>query len=314
MVRRRLAVLLVLALAGCAVRGAPPAGWQAPLGREHPLAGRIWDVDGDRFVAPAALTGRLAAARFVLLGERHDHPDHHRLQAEIVRALVDAGRRPAVAFEMLTTDQAPALARHLATAPRDAAGLGAAVGWGQSGWPDWVLYQPIADVALGAGLPIVAANLPPALARAVAREGLAPLPATFVERFALACPLPDEAGLADEIRAGHCHHLPEARISRMVLAQRARDAHMAGRLLEAPPDGAVLIVGAGHVHRERGVPHYLRGGSAAGPVVSVAFVEVVEGHHEAREYARRGGARPAFDYLWFTARMDDEDACARFRR
>ena len=38
-------------LVGCAA--APTAidlgAWQAPLGREHPLTGRIWDVKASRF-------------------------------------------------------------------------------------------------------------------------------------------------------------------------------------------------------------------------------------------------------------------------
>src|SRR2546430_14763230 len=91
-----------------------------------------------------ALAAAVSAARFALLGERHDHPEHHEFQAWLLRRMVESGRRPALAFEMLDTTQAPALARHLATAPRDAAGLGDAVGWGASGWPDWRLYQPIA--------------------------------------------------------------------------------------------------------------------------------------------------------------------------
>ena len=49
----------------------------------------------------------IAAARdFVLLGEKHDNPDHHRLQAWMIDALVARGRRPAIAMEMLDAEQA----------------------------------------------------------------------------------------------------------------------------------------------------------------------------------------------------------------
>ncbi|MGZ9157183.1 MAG: ChaN family lipoprotein [Candidatus Binatia bacterium] len=34
---------------------------------------------------------RLARAEFVLLGEKHDNPDHHWLQAEVLRGLIAAG-------------------------------------------------------------------------------------------------------------------------------------------------------------------------------------------------------------------------------
>ena len=45
------------------------------------------------------------------------------------------GRRPALGFEMLATDDAPAVIRYLARSPKDAAGLGDAVNWARSGWP-----------------------------------------------------------------------------------------------------------------------------------------------------------------------------------
>src|SRR5437762_2420086 len=133
----------------------------------RPLSKRasIGSVVAGWVVAGAACGTAVSGARCVLLGERHDHPEHHQFQAWLLRRMVDAGRRPAVAFEMLDTTQAPALARHLAAAPRDAAGLGEAVGWRAAGWPAWRLYQPIADTALAAGLPIVAANLPATAAR-----------------------------------------------------------------------------------------------------------------------------------------------------
>jgi len=175
--RRFVPLVLVLALtsAASAVEPAAPG-----LGYDHPLTGRVWDVTHSRFVTLDTLATAVSAARFALLGERHDHPEHHQFQAWLLRRMVEAGRRPAVAFEMLDTTQAPALARHLAAAPRDAAGLGDAVGWRASGWPAWRLYQPIAETALAAGLPIVAGNLPATAARAVARGDLGALDPALV--------------------------------------------------------------------------------------------------------------------------------------
>jgi uncharacterized iron-regulated protein len=138
---------------------APP--WVAPLAQHTPITGEIRDLRNGRTVTPTALVERLAAADFVLLGERHDNADHHRLQAWIADRLVAQDRAYALAFEMIDRDQSAKLDAYLATAPRDAAELGAAIGWNESGWPDWSLYQPIAAAALSRDLPILAANLPP---------------------------------------------------------------------------------------------------------------------------------------------------------
>lgn len=315
----RLLALVVALLAACAGRpGAIDLGaWQAPLGREHPLTGRIWDTRVERFVTSEKLVAKLAGARYVLLGERHDNPDHHRAQAALVRALLATGRRPAVAFEMFTADDAPAIARHLAAAPRDAAGLAGAVNWKRSGWPDWAHYQPIAQAALDLDLPVVAANLAPATARALARGHRAALPEHLATRYGLDRPLPGaaQATLTGEIHRAHCGHVPAERLEGMVLAQRARDAMLADSMLGAERDGAVLIAGAGHVRSDRGVPLYLRARAPHASIATVAPLEVREGWMEPAQYSGIfDNGRLPFDWVWFTPRMDDGDPCARLQR
>jgi uncharacterized iron-regulated protein len=311
--RQLAAVVLLLLVLVARARAAEPPG--AGLGQDHPLNGRIWDVARARFVTRDELAGAVSGARFALLGERHDHPEHHALQAWLVRRMTEAGRRPAVAFEMLDTTQAAALARHLAAAPRDAEGLGDAVGWKTSGWPEWRLYQPIAEAALAAGLPIVAANIPSAVARAAVRGDLSGLDVALVRRHGLDRPAPTQRALEDEIRAAHCGALPDRLIPGMVLAQRARDATMAERLVAAgATDGAVLIAGAGHVRSDLGVPAALATLAPDARVAAVAFVEVTDDWTAPPDYAAPFGAgRLPFDYVWFTARADNADHCARLR-
>jgi uncharacterized iron-regulated protein len=315
---RRLALAVTLVVVGCATGpGRIDLGaWQAPLGRAHPLVGRIWDVRAGRFVDSDAVVAGVVRARYVLLGERHDNPDHHRVQAALLRAMLAAGRRPAVAFEMFTADDAPVLARQLAAAPRDAAGLARAVDWKRSGWPDWSYYEPIAQAALDRDLPIVAANLAPATVRAIARGNPDALTADFKERYALDRPLPDggQAALTAEIRDAHCGALPADRVGSMVLAQRARDAMLADKLLASRPDGAVLIAGEGHTRLDRGVPAYLRAREPSATIASVAPMEVRDDWTRPLDYAASLGGTLPYDWLWFTPRMSDDDPCERFRR
>jgi uncharacterized iron-regulated protein len=294
------ALLAALVLAGAA----PLPEWQSPLGRDHPLTGTIWDVRAAAPITRDTLVARLAARRFVLLGEKHDNPDHHRLQAWTVAELVAAGRRPAVAFEMFRADQADAIARHLAVSPGDARGLGDALDWHRSGWPAWSMYAPIVDVALRAKLPLIAANLSTAATAALLRGGVAALDPAEVTRLGLDRSLPDDVRqrLAAEIRDGHCGQLPERAIEPFILVQRARDAHMAAAMRGAGGDGAVLIAGAGHVRRDMGVPRL----QPEGETGSVAFVEVRADVTVAPALA--------VDYVWLTPRVDDRDPCERFRK
>ena len=306
---------VVVGLVSCAARSTVAlAPWQAPLEREHPLTGRIWEVRAGRFVGADAVVARLAGARYVLLGEKHDNPDHHAIQAALVRALLATGRRPAVAFEMLTAEQAPALARHLAAAPRDAAGLADAVNWKRSGWPDFVYYQPIVQAGLDAGVPIVAANLAPATVRSVARGDAGALPSDLAARYALDRPLAPaaQARLTAEIRDSHCGHLPAARVDSMVLAQRTRDAAFTESLVRADTDGAVLIAGVGHARADHGVPLYLAVRDPKASIAVVAPLEVRDTLTKPEDYATLFDGALPFDFVWFTPRMDYSDPCAQF--
>jgi uncharacterized iron-regulated protein len=309
-------LVAVILFAGCRT-GSAGAPWQSSVNREHPLVGRIWDVAGGRFVDENGVFARIAAARYVLLGEKHDNPDHHVLQARMIRALTAAGRRPAVAFEMFTPSQVGPLARYLAAHPREGAGIGEAVNWNASGWPEWAMYEPIAEAALDAGLPIIAANLNNEHVRAVGRQGMGALDTTFVRRHGLDQPLPADVRetMAEEIRDSHCGHAPEDRIGAMIGVQRARDAQMAETLLTASGnDGAVLIAGDGHVRNDYGVPAYVRRVDPGARPVSVAFIEVDAKRANAESYAERLGGRLPFDYVWFTPAVDDEDPCEKFRK
>jgi uncharacterized iron-regulated protein len=307
------AAYVAVVASGCAV-----GSWKSAFGRDHPLAGRIWDVSAAKFVDRQTLAGRLARADFVLLGERHDNPDHHRLQAEVLRGLIALGRRPAVGFEMFGIDDSAAIANHLAIAPNDAAGLGEAVNWNQRGWPDWAMYQPIAEAALEAKLRIVATNLPLATARRMRSHGLTVLEASRRRELGLDQPLPDaiSARMAADIRNAHCGHASEESVKTMIGIQRARDAQMAQSLIAAAAghDAAVLITGAGHARADYGIPVYLNAKAASKQVISIAFFEVAEQKTAPLEYARPyGNGRLPFDYLWFTPRVDNEDPCEKFK-
>jgi uncharacterized iron-regulated protein len=261
-------------------------------------------------VSEADLLEAAAAADFVLIGERHGNRDHHRLQAEIVSALQRDARRPrALAFEMIAAERQLDLVEYLDAHPGDAAGLGAAVDWAASGWPDWRLYQPIAGAALANGAQIVAADLSEEQKRAVFDRGAQGLRRSFVRRtgldrdFALAL----MSDLEDEPRDVHCAKASPEDLGGMYQVQRARDAMLADRLAAASGGaGGILIAGNGHVRNDRGVPWYLARLRPTARMLSIALMEV-------QDDQRRPPVDLPYDYVWFTARVDDgDDPCAAF--
>jgi uncharacterized iron-regulated protein len=311
------ALVVILGCVAFAVSGCSVTSWKSTFGRNHALTGRIWDVSSARFIDRQSFVTRLARADFVLLGEKHDNPDHHQLQAEILRSLIARRRRPAVGFEMFGLDDATAIAGHLAAAPNDAAGLGGAVNWNKRGWPNWAMYQPIAAAALQAKLRIVATNLPLATARKMSRDGLAALEPSVRRELGLDQPLSDAmfVTIAADIRNAHCGYGSDESVKAMVSVQRARDAQMAQSLIAAgDTDGAILVAGAGHVRKDYAIPVYLTHKVPGKQVISMAFLEVVDQKPEPQNYALEyPNGRLPFDYVWFTPRVDDENPCEKFK-
>jgi uncharacterized iron-regulated protein len=279
------------------------------LHRDHPLVGKIWN--GAAFVDAQALDAAVGSAHFVLLGETHDNPDHHALQARLVRVAAH-GRKPAIVFEMLDVSQQGALD----AAPRTADAIAEAVNWSHGGWPDFSLYRPIFDAALEAGLPIVAGNFTRAQMSAIVRQGAAKLPpdiATVLQREGGLSAETSEAEKA-EMRAEHCGQLPESLLGPMVLAQHARDTQLAIRMAHSD-QGSILIAGSGHVRSDRGVPVHLAILAPGRAIVSVAFLEASPEMQQPQDYAAAFGApRLPFDFVVFTPAAQREDPCKQLEQ
>lgn len=101
-----LSVAAFIAASSTTLAAEPPTPpWQSPEFQEHPLVGQIIDVDTGEQLPVDTVLKRAAKARFLILGERHDNPDHHSIQAWVMEQMVERGRRPALVYEMLEADE-----------------------------------------------------------------------------------------------------------------------------------------------------------------------------------------------------------------
>ena len=292
--------------------------WTSELGQKNQLVGKVFD--GREFVSKDRLIDRIASTPYVLLGEVHDNPDHHRLQARMIRAMVDAGRRPAVVLEMLPRSVQSEIDGYLANEGANAAGFGAALDWEKRGWPDWTMYQPILEVVLSAGLKVFAGNLPKQKTREIAKQGYEALDGQFAwKAWGLDKPLPTslQKRLNTTLQEGHCNMLPQTALPAMRKVQRVRDASMADALLAAGAqsgDGAVLIAGGGHVRSDFAVPFYLKQRGAGSQWVSVQFTPVHGDSFDPLNFIRKNAEADGHVIYVFTPSADDIDHCVELRK
>jgi uncharacterized iron-regulated protein len=244
----------------------------------------IIDVRDQAMLSEAELVERLREADLVILGELHDHSEHHRLQARLVAALQPV----AVVLEMVTLGQQPILDGHTG----DTTGLGAQLRWSERGWPDFAHYRPILDAVLAGGAALIAGDLDRTTIRAIVEDGTAAaFDPAWRTRTGLAEPLPPllEAALLEELARSHCGRIPAARLPRIAEVQRARDALLAERMVTASTAGlVVLIAGKGHARTDRGVPWYLQRLAPERSVASLGFL------------TRPPDPTAPFDLVWLT--------------
>ena len=291
----RIALLVAAALLSACQASLPalPA-WQSPQGLQHPELGQIVELRTGARLTPEQLLTRLAAAPKVLVGERHDNPDHHALQLWLLRALAAQRQQGSLLLEMLTPDQQVKVEQVRAAiavgqAPQDILG---ALNW-QPGWA-WSVYGPLVQHALLQPYPLLAANLE----RREVMQIYAQVPQL---QGPASTAQPVREALLEQIRQSHCNLLPESQLPAMLAVQQQRDRRMAEALLAAPAP-SLLFAGAFHVRRELGVPLHLQDLGAAEGVQVLILAEV--GSQVSTASA---------DYVWYTPAQPEQDHCAKLR-
>ncbi len=286
--------LLLLLLSACQTLPPLPE-WQSPEGRGHADLGAIVDLRSGERLSAAQLVQQLAEADYVLVGERHDNPDHHALQLWLLQALAERRSQGSLLLEMLTPEQQPAVARTQTQLRRGepVEDLPTTLAW-SPGWP-WRLYGPLVSYALAQPFSLMPANLTRAEIGQIYRE----VPHLHDGEST-------RAEVAEALRAqivdSHCGMLPDSQVPAMLAVQQQRDRRMAARLLAAPKP-TMLIAGGFHARRDLGAPLHLRDLGGSGNVQVLMLAEVGE----------RVAAQQA-NFVWYTAAQPAKDYCEQMRK
>lgn len=272
--------------------------WQSPRERDHPRLGEIVDLRTGASVTAGQLLDELAGASLLLLGEKHDNPDHHALQLWLLQALEKRRVQGALVMEMLTVDQQETVTQvqtkmTKGTRPAD---LPLALNW-HKGW-DWSQYSALVTHVLAQPYPLLAGNLNRDALMAIYRQ-----PPELLGRESTRADVTER--LSAHIREAHCNKLPETQLPAMLAVQQQRDRSMAKVLLDAPKP-AVLIAGAYHVRYDLGVPLHVRDLQGIDDVATGNVEQRVLIFAEADQDVLAGSA----DFVWYTPAVAEQDYCA----
>lgn len=236
-----------------------------------------------------ALIDRLAEARVVYVGERHDRVDDHRAQRVILEALHARDPQLAIGFEMFQQPYQGALDAYV-EGSIDEEELLRRTDWEHRWGFDFAMYRPLVAFGPEHRVPLVALNAPQEITRTIAREGLTGLD----EATRRALPHLDETVAAHRARVaealqGH-EGMTEAMLERFYTAQLVWDETMAKNVAShlASHEGRMIVfAGVMHVARDAIPERAARRG--AGPFA------IVTPEDELPE-------APPADFVWLTPR------------
>lgn len=282
-------LLLLLCVSGIAANAQELPSWISPEGLSDPHLGQVLDTANGIWLTPAMLVESLVSASHVLVGEKHDNPDHQRLQLWLLQNVHKARPQGALLMEMIDPSQQAAVDRLQGEAPPDAS-LREELEWG-AGW-DWTVYGPLVRWGLAKPERLLAANLATDEMNAIYQK-----PEELADIYS------QEArdALNHAIAISHCGKLPESQFPAMLAIQQQRDQRMVQQLVEAPTP-ALLLAGNYHVRKDLGVPLHWPAEGPPAPLV-VMLVEA-------------GGALPdrtQADFVWLTAAQPETDYCAKWQ-
>jgi uncharacterized iron-regulated protein len=157
-----LAVLFLLAQAAQAPSPGPP-----PPAATTYVPQRVYDTRRGAFTDFETMVADLAQADVILVGEQHDDPNTHRLEAAVLEGMARRRVAVTVSLEMFERDVQPSLDAYLAGTMAEEDFLKTA-----RPWPRYVTdYRTLVEFAKAQRWPIVAANVPRKIAADIAKSG-----------------------------------------------------------------------------------------------------------------------------------------------
>ena len=240
------------------------------------------------------LSKDMQTADFILLGEKHDNPKHHEIQADILQTFLKPG--DLVVFEMINSDQQPVIDDYLAGKISNA-DLEGRLNWKDSGWPSWDYYGPLFFAAKAANAQILYGSYPRKVLMKQAMLKIA-RPKILNDDMMVA--------LDSDIEKSHCGMLPADMIRPMSNLQILKDDLMSRQLLtRSPASKAFLIAGNGHTRKDRAVPRHLTHSGAT----NIFVLGLIEESAEPDEWELFS----TYDAIWITEGLGltHEDYCNR---
>ena len=300
--------------------------------RHDPLIGKIVNTKSTNTISFDTLIDEIKSYDVIYLSEKHDNPDHHAFQADVIQALVEQGNTPVLGFEFFSMDNTPDILNFLDSAKVAhskksdkiiAADLRYKLGWQNQSDEMWQFYFDLLTLARDQKLAAAGIDLSTTLKRRITRKGIDGLSALEKEQLFsthLVDPTYKEY-MMDMFKAVHCGMGNQRMQEKLYDTWMARNDKMAlsiTQLSKHYKGPAVIIIGGGHTEYGLGVVDRVAAINPDLKQVNIALKEIyvepapLSDYLEPLSLAGYKNTPPA-DFIWFSQRVSYENPCDAFK-
>lgn len=258
--------MALLIIAACA--GGEPASSPLLQTEERFHEWQIIETIGGQVVRLDDVMEELALQDVVYLGEEHHNRYHVEEALQVLKGLLERGRKPALAMEMFGWDGQTAIDRYVSGQESDRSTFIEQSRWLQNWGGPFEDYEPLVQFAKDRRLPLLALNPPKSLVRMVMKQGLA---AARFDPDMAQWGMKDESIVDDPLyreriirQLRQCHGGGETLYQSMYEASMVRDEGMAKTVVDRLAAGrsardisggpVVSYTGGGHIQYQLPVP------------------------------------------------------------
>ncbi len=287
-------IMVLLAIGGCALKkpAMPPlASVEGVQG--HFIIGRIIDLETGKSLPFDRFIDKLESEDLIFIGEKHDNPEHHLIQVQILQALMSRYGDLDVAMEFFQEPQQPVLDQYMEGTFTETVFL-KQVDWRKAWSFDYHFYRPLIFMLREKRGKIHAINAPNDIVKKVARSGLDSLKPEERNQLAKDIDLGNEKHRAF-LRDVYKQHTSQdlKKFDYFYQAQCVWEDTMAENIagyLKKNKKRVVVFTGNGHIINKYGIPERTL------KRVSVNMATIVLYPLAGRETIKKETA----DYVWLT--------------
>ncbi|KDE38898.1 putative lipoprotein [Nitrincola lacisaponensis] len=261
---------------------------------ENPLIGHFWSPKEQKFLGWREALSDLPEGGWLMIGEQHNHPDHHSTETFFIRLLAHAGKLGNVIFEMVDIEQQSQFDQWLGNGSNAS---GHDLHWNPNKW-NWMDYRDQVSFALDLAPRVLAGNISDSQVAKIMKGDIA------VESHSTK----HSELLINTIIQGHCNKISSTQAQPMVDVQIARDQFMASQMRENTSPGKInlLIAGAGHIRSDIGVSNWI---DSDIKTKSIILQQVGESENPNSYMKSHINEQPVADLILFVPAIPSIDYC-----